>query len=201
MAQPLGPGIYAVTVSDVFGCTAAFAFPPMTQPDSLWATVGTSPQTDPNMPDGAAVVTTISGGTSPFGFEWSTNSTAQAIAGLTAGSYTLTVTDKNGCEAVVEVVVDLMVSSTEEAEGQALIMYPNPAVDWVKVVLPVRLGKAGDWRMQLADASGRVFRSETWCLGAETCTMNLQGLPKGVYWLTATKTGGLVAFRGKVLKH
>ncbi|MBK6995402.1 MAG: hypothetical protein IPH31_10915 [Lewinellaceae bacterium] len=156
IAQPLGPGNYAVTVSDAFGCTAAFAFPPMDQPDSLWATVGTNAQTDLVMPNGTAVVTTISGGTSPFDYLWEPGgSTTQAIAGLTAGTYTVTVTDNNGCAVVVQAVVDLMVG-TEEAEGQAFLVYPNPAVDWVKVVLPEQ---AEACRIELTDAAGRVLRS------------------------------------------
>jgi len=196
IAQPLGPGFYAVTVSDAYGCTASFAFPPMTQPDSLWATVGHEDQTDPVMPNGAAVVTTISGGMAPFGFDWNTGSTQQAIAGLTAGSYTVTVTDKNGCEAVVEVMVDLMVGTTE-AEGKALLLYPNPAVDWVKVVLPPQ---SGTWSLELSDASGRsVLRVEQ---ATAEQTLNLHGLPSGHYLLTAkneVSTASILV--GKVLKR
>ncbi len=203
IAQPLGPSTYAVTVSDVYGCTAAFAFPPMAQPDSLWVTVGTSPQKDLLMPDGAAVVTTISGGTSPFGFDWNTGSTQQAIAGLTAGNYTVTVTDKNGCEAVVEVVVDSMVSATEEATGRALLMYPNPAVEWVKVVLPAHLsghgGQAGERVVELCDEAGRVLRSGALSEGS-TCTLNLSGLPSGNYLVRVRNGTGKEMFVGKVMK-
>ena len=195
IAQPLSPGMYAVTVSDAFGCTAAFAFPPMTQPDSLWATVGTSPQKDLLVPDGAAVVTTISGGTSPFGFDWNTGSTMQAIAGLTAGNYTVTVTDSHGCEVVVEVVVDLMVG-TGEAAGLAVMMYPNPAVDWVRVVLPEGTNNC---LMELSDASGRVLRSTELAKGLVGCTLDLSGLPGGNYLVTIRN--GDAAFVGKLVKQ
>jgi hypothetical protein len=187
--------MYAVTVSDAYGCTAAFAFPPMTQPDSLWATVGTSPQKDLLAPDGAAVVTTISGGTSPFGFDWNTGSTMQAIAGLTAGNYTVTVTDSHGCEVVVEVVVDLMVG-TGEAAGLAVMMYPNPAVDWVRVVLPEGTNNC---LMELSDASGRVLRSTELAKGLVGCTLDLSGLPGGSYLVTVRN--GDAAFVGKLVKQ
>jgi len=197
IAQPLGPGIYSVTVSDVFGCTAAFTFPPMNQPDSLYATVGTQDQTNLSMPNGAAVVTTISGGMAPYGFDWSTGSTQQAIAGLTAGDYTVTVTDKKGCEAVVEVVVDLMVSSTEEIEGQAFVLYPNPAVDWVKVVLPDAL-RGGV--LELTEASGRVLRSVALPASLGSHTLDLAGLPGGNYVITVRNGAGKKIFVGKVAK-
>ncbi len=193
IAQPLSPGIYAVTVSDAYGCTAAFAFPPMTQPDSLWATVGTSPQKDLLSPDGAAVVTTISGGTSPFGFDWNTGSTQQAIAGLSAGNYTVTVTDKNGCEAVVAVVVDLMVG-TGEAEGLAVMMYPNPAVNWVRVVVPEGMGGCS---VELSDVSGRVVRTAAMTNGG--CMLDLSGLPVGSYLVTVRN--GDAALVGRLVKQ
>ncbi len=204
IAQPLSPGIYAVTVSDAFGCTASFAFPPMNQPDSLWATVGTQAQTNLNMPNGAAVVTTISGGTSPFGFDWNTGSTQQAITGLMAGNYTVTVTDKNGCEAVVEVVVDSMFVGTEEAVGMALMIYPNPAVDWVKIILPARQGLTGgpeflgENLLELSDASGRVLQSEAF--SSANGQLSLGGLPSGNYVVTVRNGTGKGMFVGKLTK-
>ena len=38
-----------------------------------------------------------SGGTAPYTFNWSSGATSSSIAGLTAGNYTVTVTDANGC--------------------------------------------------------------------------------------------------------
>ena len=207
LAQPLGPGSYSVTVSDAYGCTASNTFPIMTEPDSLSATVGTSKQTDLVMPNGAAVVTTISGGTPAFEFDWNTGSTMQAIAGLVAGMYTVTVTDKNGCEAVVEVVVDLMVG-TDEAEGVAVLMYPNPAVDWVEVVLSKSNGAC---LVELSDVSGRVLRTvilPAFALASQGSTggeakagkLDFSGLPSGNYVVTVRNEAGKGMFVGKVVK-
>ena len=199
IAQPLSPGSYAVTVSDAFGCTASFAFPIMTEPDSLWATVGSSPQTDLALPNGAAVVTTISGGTSPFDFVWSTGSTQQAIAGLSADTFTVTITDQHGCETVTEVIVVQLIVGTGEADGQALLIYPNPASEWLKVVLPE---PAGEWLLVLADALGRVVMTEKVISPASTCTLNLEALPSGNYVLTIQNAKGSRAgtFTGKLIK-
>ncbi len=197
LAQPLGPGLYAVTVADAYGCTASFAFPPTTQPDSLWATVGTNPQTDLSMPNGLAVVTTISGGMQPFGFDWNTGSTMQSITNIPAGTYTVTITDKNGCETVNEVTVELMVGAGE-VEGQALLLYPNPAVDWVEVVLPdVGNGR----RLELLDASGRVIRQVELRVSGANYRLDLQGLPGGKYVLRVLDKDGTLMFIGKVAKQ
>lgn len=43
--------------------------------------------------------TSVIGGTPPFSYLWSNNSTSPNLSGLTTGIYNLTVTDKNGCTA------------------------------------------------------------------------------------------------------
>ena len=193
LAQPLGPGNYAVTVSDRYGCTAAFTFPTMNAPDSISIGTGSSSQTQSNPPNGAAVVTTVSGGTSPYDFSWSTGGTGQAIAGLTAGFYTVTVTDDRGCTASAVVEVKLMVG-TEDLELKGLLIYPNPAADWVQVVLPENTGA---WRLELSDASGRLI--SVTALKGETTRIDLRGLAVGTYLITLQSELGAVV--GQVVKQ
>ncbi|MDO8366559.1 MAG: T9SS type A sorting domain-containing protein, partial [Saprospiraceae bacterium] len=96
------------------------------------------------------------------------------------------------CAAVAEVVVEQMISSTEEADGLALMIYPNPAANWVKVVL-----SAGAWQLELSDASGRTLRSKG--CGTGDCLLDMRGLPGGMYVLTA-RNGNMV-YVGKVVKR
>jgi hypothetical protein len=196
VAEPLGPGNYSVTVTDTYGCTSSKTFPPMTEPGLLTVGTGSSDQTQTNPPNGAAVVTTISGGTGPFGYQWDIGSTEQAIAGLLAGTYTVTVTDQNGCEAVAEVVVDLMVG-TGEVAGEAMLIYPNPAVDWVQITCSEPVD--GNW-VTLSDASGRVLRSVALARGSEAVMLDLRGLPAGAYWVMVRNRAGQELYWGKVLK-
>ncbi|MFN0033637.1 MAG: T9SS type A sorting domain-containing protein, partial [Saprospiraceae bacterium] len=97
----------------------------------------------------------------------------------------------------------------------ALLMYPNPAADWLKIVLPAHLsGQGGQgnlegkWLAELADASGRVLLRE-WLpahlsshggqAGAGDCTLDLSGLPGGAYTVTVRNEGAAM-FVGKVVK-
>lgn len=48
---------------------------------------------------------TASGGTAPYTYKWNTNATTKDITGLVAGTYTVTVTDANGCTATNNVNV------------------------------------------------------------------------------------------------
>ncbi|MBA3901947.1 MAG: T9SS type A sorting domain-containing protein [Bacteroidetes bacterium] len=52
----------------------------------------------------ATVITT--GGSTPYTYEWSNMQTGNTATGLTAGIYTITVTDLNGCESTDEVVIE-----------------------------------------------------------------------------------------------
>ncbi len=216
IAQPLGPGQYSVTVMDAYGCTASNTFPPMSDPAPITATVGTSDQTDLAMPNGAAVVTTTSGGT-PFPeptphyeYTWSTGGMGQFIVGLVADTYTVTITDSHGCTATTEVVVQYMVG-TGEAEGSAFLLYPNPAADWLRVVLLARhgltggTGSAGEWSVELADASGRVVLTAPAFAKASAgepsyCQLDLRGLPSGAYLVSVQDESGKVVYVGKVVK-
>ncbi len=55
-----------------------------------------------------AIDLSVSGGTAPYTYLWSNGSTTQDLANLTAGAYTVTVTDRFGCRAVRSATVGIM---------------------------------------------------------------------------------------------
>ncbi|WCM41013.1 glycine-rich protein [Flavobacterium sp. CBA20B-1] len=113
----LTPGTYTLTITDLNNCTATEDFV-ITEPTVLVAT--NAAQTDVSMfggNDGAATVA-ASGGTAPYTYMWSNGATTAAITNLTAGTYTATVTDANGCTATEDFVITqpipLMVQSVSQ---------------------------------------------------------------------------------------
>jgi gliding motility-associated-like protein len=95
-ATGLAPGIYEVTITDDNGCMVTSSNVLMTQP--LSELIVTADSTDETcvMNDGTAMAN-VFGGTTPYGYSWNTGQTSQTIAGLSPGSYTVDVTDGNGC--------------------------------------------------------------------------------------------------------
>jgi len=88
-----------------------------------------------------------------------------------------------------------MVSSTDGPHIEVgILMYPNPATDWLRVLLPDGQ-KSADWHLELSDAMGRVVRSEG--CGTGDCVLDLSRLASGGYVLTARD--GERVFVGKVV--
>jgi len=97
IADNLSAGTYTVVVTDGSGCTA-IAAGTVGQPDAIVPNaVGMAPGTFGGS-DGTATANPA-GGTAPYSYEWTGGSTEQTITGLSAGDYTVTVTDANGCTA------------------------------------------------------------------------------------------------------
>ncbi|MCC7532306.1 MAG: gliding motility-associated C-terminal domain-containing protein, partial [Bacteroidia bacterium] len=95
-ATGLGAGNYTVFVSDAALCTSTIAVT-ITQSPSLGLNVASTNASCMDN-DGEASVT-ISGGTAPTTILWSNNNTTSTISGLSTGSYSVLVTDANGCTA------------------------------------------------------------------------------------------------------
>ncbi|MHC1707915.1 MAG: T9SS type A sorting domain-containing protein [Bacteroidales bacterium] len=95
MITDLTAGDYHIDIADNNGCTASATFT-VTEPELL-ASDYTSTQVSCNgFADGSIDLTT-SGGTEPYAWEWNTAASTEDISGIPAGTYTITITDANGC--------------------------------------------------------------------------------------------------------
>lgn len=97
----LCPGSYTCTVTDTNACTSTFVAT-IIQPPVLTLTMSQVNATCGGTCDGTATAT-ITGGTPPYNYVWSNGSStltgalSNTISGLCAGTYTVDVTDANGC--------------------------------------------------------------------------------------------------------
>jgi PKD repeat protein len=104
-AEDLGPGIYTVTVTDLNGCQDSLLLQ-MTQPNELEAFVAQSEDVICFGESNGLIDVSVVGGTAPYVYDWSNDSTTQDLNGIPAGTYVLEVTDSNGCADTISVVVD-----------------------------------------------------------------------------------------------
>lgn len=91
----LASGIYTVTVTDALNCSSNTSVT-IAEPTPLNASFAVVNETFPGAANGELDLT-ISGGTPPYSFNWSNGATTEDISSLTAGIYTVTITDDQGC--------------------------------------------------------------------------------------------------------
>ena len=88
-------GTYTITVTDANGCTLDSTFN-ITEPQALSIPKTITDASCFGVCDGSIVVAP-QGGTQPYAYSWSNGATTPNISALCAGTYTVTVTDDNGC--------------------------------------------------------------------------------------------------------
>jgi photosystem II stability/assembly factor-like uncharacterized protein len=104
-ANALSAGIHYVNVADALGCTSFASF-------MINTNAGPQITLDNIMDNGCAgdnngaISINVSGGESPYTFQWSNHATTQNITNLAYGCYEVTVTDANGCQAADVYFVD-----------------------------------------------------------------------------------------------
>lgn len=96
-------GTYLVTVTDANACTTVVS-QVVTQPQPLVLTATVVHAACAAGTDGS-IDLTVSGGTTAYSYSWSNGATTQDITGLAPGTYTVTVTDANGCTKSLTVQV------------------------------------------------------------------------------------------------
>nr|MBX2877555.1 hypothetical protein [Saprospiraceae bacterium] len=163
----LSAGVYDVTVSDANDCTF------LTQaeigtPDSLEIVPDITNITCAGEADGRVEITLI-GGTAPFTFDWSNGATSQDIQALTAGDYSVVVTDANGC------VYESTIFSISEPLGLEVQSVVTDAT---------ACGDGTDGGISLTVTGGTGEYSYAWNTGDQTS--ELQNIGPGIYTVTVT---------------
>jgi gliding motility-associated-like protein len=174
-ATGLTAGVYNVVVTDANGCTvSAQAF--VGEPTAISISFTTTDILCFGQTTGAAN-STVSGGTPPYNYNWSNSATTADISGVAAGTYTLTVTDANGCLAT----------------ANATINQPATAVT-ASILSVTQLDCFGDSDGAIdADVQGGTPNyTFSWSNGANT--QDISGLSAGSYSMTATDANGCTAF-------
>jgi len=172
----LAPGDYTVTVSDLEGCTSTSTIT-VIEPSSITVSsaIGTNPTTAGGS-DGAINIT-VMGGTPGYTFLWSNGATTEDISGLTAGCYTVTITDSNNCTATSEtcIVDPLSCSITLTSTPESC----DPSMDGSVTATP-SAGCPSPFTYSWTDANGNVVGN----------TATVGGLTTGFYTVTFTDNNG-----------
>jgi gliding motility-associated-like protein len=126
--ENLAAGSYSVNVTDDAGCSTSATFT-VGSPNALLVN-GTSTNVLCGIADGT-ITTAVTGGTAPYTFVWTPNGeTSTSLSGLAAGTYSVLVTDDNGCTAnqnftlttIGNLPVDIDPSYVEIEAGESVVL-------------------------------------------------------------------------------
>jgi gliding motility-associated-like protein len=162
----LGGGDYGITITDANGCTwdslITVTLPDAIQVDTILSVYGNGHNISTWGGANGSIELATSGGTPPYSYAWTDGSASSTRYGLTAGTYTVTVTDANGCSLELLITLtqpdELAMPSgfTPNGDGNndafvihGLDAYPNNQLTvfnrWGNVVFD-QLRYANDWR-------------------------------------------------------
>jgi gliding motility-associated-like protein len=172
----LSSGTYTVTATDNLGCTAISSVV-ITQPLPLGIVY--SGQIDVSCFGGnnGSVSATPSGGTPNYSYSWSPGgATTNSVSGLAAGTYSLTITDANGCTF----------------QNSVTINQPALPLSVSGTSTPTNCFAGADGTATASAAGGTGPYTYNWMPGAAG-TQNISGLTAGTYTVTATDSKGCTA--------
>jgi len=174
-ATGLCGGSYTLTVTDADGCTATAG--PFTINDIGGPIINTSTMTisDANCSgicDGSITGINVSGGTSPYSYSWNTSPVQTTIdaTGLCGGSYSLTVTDINGCSASNNVTIG-------QTSGPSAGFSANPKQTNININITFLANSGGNivsWQWDFGDgstATGQNCTHQYGAIGTYTVTL------------------------------
>lgn len=166
----LSPGTYTVDVVDGSGCPAVFSVS-ITEPPALSANATATGVTAIGATDGTATASPT-GGTAGYQYQWSTGGSSSTISGLAPGTYTVSVTDANGCTTQQTVNVPAF----------------NCALSASISAVPTSCFGSANGQATVTLSNGTQPYSYLWS-NNET-TQNINNLPAGTYTVVATDGAG-----------
>jgi gliding motility-associated-like protein len=173
-ASNLSAGTYTLTITDINGCTFTETVD-ITEPTALKATMNSSNISCNGGANGKAWVT-VSGGTTPYNYQWTPSGGFNDTAiDLTAGAYTVTVTDANGCTTTAAVN----------------ITQPSPlAVTPTITNALCNYNSNGSINLTVSGATPPY--TYLWSNAASSTTPNVSGLSVGTYSVVITDSAGCI---------
>ena len=151
-------GMYIVSVTDAGGCMMIDTAT-VTEPTALSLSGSSTPESS-GLSDGTATAT-VSGATPPYTYLWNDVSaqTTATATGLPVGTYTVVISDANGCVDSMDVMVSLITSTgVMFAEGM-VNLFPNPTQD--QFFLEFELESTQLVEIEISDLAGRTVLTKS----------------------------------------
>lgn len=188
----LDPGVYALTVSDSRGCSATASF---TVGDAVQDLNVTSTKTDVRCRGGnnGTISLTVTGGCPPYNFNWTGNLSGQNPGNLTAGTYSVTVSDNDNpanTRVVSVTITEPATSVAVQVTGTTQDTPPNSGTGSISILAS---GGTPDYTLTWGGGPTNIPSGNT--NGAFTAG----SVRAGTYSVTVTDRNGCTATAGNII--
>jgi hypothetical protein len=188
----LAQGNYSVTISDANICPITQNFT-ITEPTTLIASQGTMNNVSCNGGANGSATVILTGGTTPYTYDWNGTPIGDGtatISGLSAGTYTVTVTDNNTCQATQSFTITQPSTLVANAAAQTNILCNGAATGSATVNVT---GGTGAYTYSWAPSGGTAATATGLTAGTYTVTVKDANLCQTTQSFTITQPGTLVA--------
>ncbi len=171
-------GTYTVTVTDANSCTASYSAT-ITQPVAI--SLSLNPTNVKCFGEATGAVNSIvSGGISPYTYVWSNGSSTANITNVTAGTYSVTVTDANGCSKT----------------SNATVSQPASALSLSSTMINPTCG-LNNGSIDLSVSGGTPAYTYAWSTGSTN--QDISNLASGTYTVTVTDANSCTEVLTKII--
>jgi gliding motility-associated-like protein len=185
-AVGLSAGTYTATLLDGNGCDTVVSIT-ITEPPVLSLVISDTINVSCTGGNNGAATVSVSGGTAPYSYLWDVNAgnqTDSTAIGLLAGTYSVIVTDNNGCTSTISVTI------TE----------PVAAINLAITTTDVSCFDFNDGSATATPSGGTPPYTYLWTPGNQS-TSTAINLPPGSYTITVTDTNGCVIQPGIIINE
>lgn len=176
-------GIQSFTLFDNNGCTLTGMII-ITEPTAITLTTISTDEIVGN--DGTATAS-VSGGTAPYSYLWTpSGQTAANATGLSAGMYTVEVTDANGCIESTQVQVGSQVGINEYSSSDIISIYPNPATEQLYIS---SLEENNIIEIEIYSIDGQLLTTLV-AINESLVSLNMQDWSAGIYTVRIKSSTG-----------
>ena len=209
-------GTYYVTVTDTNGCSVSDSVQ-IGEPDPITGALNAFDPTNASSCNGYIEISNLVGGTAPFTYLWSNGATTQDIYNLCYGSYTVVITDANGCTASGTMTLGGIGSNLPTYSGAfaleynenpevhdltSMHVYPNPVSETATVSLLTK--RTGHYSVSVQSMTGatvkQIYKGEIQDNVAINYNVFFGDLEPGVYLVSAVSAQDHAVVRVVVTK-
>ncbi len=174
----LSAGVYDLTVVDANGCDSEHSFI-VSEPNPLVIDFDVINPATQN--DNGSIKANVFGGVQPYSYLWDFGANTEVINNVNIGTYSITITDANGCTQSDE--VELNVTSTQQniTRNKGFKIFPNPTQNFFFIEIPNN--ESLPKQITLLDVHGKVITQDAYSQQGNLLRMDVQNILSGTYML------------------